>query len=120
MEGPGKRLSKMPALEEPLSGESGLIPSNIISGEASSPEKEKWETRRGLATRFGVDFGTISNLVNEYRELHPEWIYHTERAGNVASERYAPALAELLQDRLGEREPAPEGWKTNLSIATEI
>lgn len=80
-----------------------------------------WLTLNALARKIGLDPITLKKYAEEYRQTYAEQFkeYRIERSGTFR-EHISPQLVEILTEKYGKIELAPEGWKTAMTVSREI
>ena len=88
----------------------------MMEGRAE-PAPEGWMARTPLATKLGLGKETVNEMVDKYRQQHPEWFHKYLDDKNRINEYYAPELVALAEEKVATRKYAPQGWITAGTLA---
>lgn len=82
-----------------------------------NPAPENWTTPNLSSKKIGLSPETLKKNAEYYRSTYPEYFkfYKTERG--VPREHFSPELAQILFNKYGNIESAPEGWLTAKMLA---
>ncbi len=89
-----------------------------IENAATEKVPEGWLTNKGLSNEFSCAQEIISQIIDPYKETHPEWFKDYLDQGNRTFQFCHPDLVAIVREVMKQRgEPAPEGWMTNSMVA---
>jgi hypothetical protein len=112
--------SKTGAMREHLSPE--LISILIEKSKEVVSAPEGWQTMTSLAKELDVDRDKLLPLINKYRQHNPDY-YKAYKASNQTTEHLSPELILLIRKEIEEYkniQEAPDGWKSQNKIVTEL
>ncbi len=92
-------------------------------GEFESPPTG-WKTNYRCAIELGIGTNTLSDMVQDYRTIHPNYFKQYRVPNKEVREHYAPELIAIIKNKLEEKNKQfPEvlpGWKTITKLFHEV
>lgn len=88
--------------------------------EKSKDAPEGWKTNRALCVQLNTSGPPISKIAEGYRKSNPEYFEEFRDIVGKVTEHYSPELVEILKKEFHRNKDAPEGWKTNTALSSEL
>ncbi len=96
-----------------------LITEDVEKNKLILQAPEGWKTNAALAVELKVGKPMVNKISEKYRKDNPEYFKEFKIKKGSVFEHYSPELLEIITQKVKEIPQAPEGWKTNNSIASE-
>ncbi len=99
-------------------------PDLVAAIESSLPKQQQapegWMTNNALAKKLSVDYSTIKKIADSFEDMPSEWRKSYHDGTKKLSTHYHPELIARIQEEVSSRQPAPEGWLTTSSLASDL